>query len=289
MNSVIGVITARMASTRLPGKVIKRLAGKTIFSHHVERMKEVKGLQKICLATSVDPKNKILIKEAEQLGCAWYAGPEEDIVERHIKLCKQEAADAVIRVTCDSPLFNMDLSSKFVEAFKKEYYDFIFCGNMTIVQGTLTELISYEALKEVHKCYRGPAITLPIRENLSAFKTLTLDIDADLVRPEYRLTVDEMKDFILLEHIYSNLYHGHAISLKEVYTWLDDNPEIARINQDVVIKGVNQYVANLMEKPLYSIVKSGNGYIILDEHKQRVEPEFFLNCVSSLINNGDIK
>jgi spore coat polysaccharide biosynthesis protein SpsF len=75
MSSIIGVITARMASTRLPGKVMKNLAGKTIFAHHVERMRAVRGLKGVCLATSRDPKNKELIHEAERLGCSWYAGP----------------------------------------------------------------------------------------------------------------------------------------------------------------------------------------------------------------------
>ena len=38
LRKVIGVITARMASTRLPGKVLRKMAGKSVFAHHVERM-----------------------------------------------------------------------------------------------------------------------------------------------------------------------------------------------------------------------------------------------------------
>ena len=288
MKSVIGVITARMASTRLPGKVIKPLVGKSIFAHHVERMKAVRGLKKVCLATSVDPKNKELIKEAECLGCSWYAGPEEDIVERHVKLCEQENADAVIRVTCDCPLFDIDISSKFVELFNKQYYDFISCGNMPMMQGTLTELISFKALTKVHESYRGPAISLPIRENLDAFSTITTDIKSDLVRPEYRLTVDEPADYALMEHIYNELYEGHPIPLSNVYTWLDDNPEIAKINQHVSIKGVNRYAANLMEKPLYSIVKSGGKYVILDEKKQIISAGQFLADIQKMIESKDL-
>jgi len=288
MKSVIGVITARMASTRLPGKVMKTLAGKSVFAHHVERMKSVHGLKKVCLATSIDPKNKDLIREAEKLDCIWYAGPEEDIVERHVKLCEQENADAVIRVTCDCPLFNIDISSEFVRLFNTNYYDFISCGNMPMMQGTLTELISYKALMKVHESYRGPAISLPIRENISAFSTTTMDIKSDLVRPEYRLTVDEPADYALMEHIYNELYEGYPIPLSKVYTWLDDNPEIAKINLHVGIKGVNRYVANLMEKPLYSIVKSGEKYVILDEKKQIISAVQFLVNIKKMIELKDL-
>ena len=63
--------------------------------------------------------------------------------------------------------------------------------------------------------------------------------------------------------------------LHDVYTWLDDNPQIARMNMHVGIKGCEQQSANLFEKPLYSIVRSGRKYVILDEQKRMVEPGGF--------------
>lgn len=283
MKKVIGVITARMTSTRLPGKVLKPVGGKSIFAHHVERMQCVKGIDGVFLATSQNPKNAPLIEEAKRLGCGYYAGSEEDIIERHIELCKRENADAVIRVTCDCPLFNTDITSEFVKAYKKHNFDFIYCSNMTMIQGTLTELISLSAMKKVHKSYRGPAISLPIREHFDLYYTVGMPINDELVRPEYRLTVDEPADLTLMECIYSALYKGNALNLFEVYRWLDDNPEIAKINQHVGIKGVNKFGANLMEAPIYSIVKSGGGkYTILDEQKRFVSPEDFLSYLMNL-------
>ena len=237
MSRVIGVITARMASTRLPGKVLKTMAGKSIFAHHVERMQSVKGLDGVFLATSKDPQNKALIEEAGRLGCGWFDGAEQDIVDRHIKLCEMEKADAVIRVTCDSPIFDIESASRFVKEFKKEYRDYIYVSNMTMIQGTLSELISCNALNEVHKHYRGAAISQPIKENLDKFKALGIEIDIDLCRPEYRLTIDEAVDIEMIGRIYEALYKGRPLALHDVYTWLDDNPQVARMNMHVGIKG----------------------------------------------------
>jgi len=276
MRKVIGVITARMASTRLPGKVLQKMAGKSVFAHHVERMKHVKGLDGVFLATSVDPKNKELIEEAESLGCGWYAGAEQDIVNRHIKLCEREKADAVIRVTCDSPIFDIDSASRFVSEFKKNYRDYIYCSNMTMIQGTLSELISYKALLEVHKHYHGAAVSMYIKENMSKFNTLGIEIDIDLCRPEYRLTIDEAADIEMIRCIYEALYKGKPLDLHDVYAWLDDNPDIAKINMNVGIKGCEQQSANLTEKPIYSIVPSGRKYVILDEQKRFVDPKKFM-------------
>lgn len=282
MRKVIGVITARMTSTRLPGKVLQTMAGKSVFAHHADRMKQVKGLDGVFLATSDDPLNKKLIEEAERLGCGWYAGAEQDIVDRHIKLCEREKADAVIRVTCDSPIFDIDSASRFVKEFKKEYYDYIYVSNMTMIQGTLSELISYKALLEVHKHYRGAAVSMHIKENMNKFKTLGIEIDADLCRPEYRLTIDEAADIEMIRRIYEALYNGKPLDLHAVYTWLDDNPEVAKINMNVGIKGCEQLSANLMEKPLYSIVSSGRKYVILDEQKRFVDPKEFIAKIKEL-------
>ena len=113
---------------------------------------------------------------------------------------------------------------------------------MTMLQGTVKELIAYEALKKIHPLYKGPAVSLPIMENMSAFKTWGHEIDVNLCRPEYRLTVDYPIDYSLLCHIYDNLYQGTPLDLHEVYKWLDDNPKIAFCNKDVVVSGVNKLI-----------------------------------------------
>ena len=117
---------------------------------------------------------------------------------------------------------------------------------------------------------------------MGKFKTLGIEIDIDLCRPEYRLTIDELVDIEMIRHIYEALYKGVPIDLHDVYVWLDDNPNIAKLNMHIGIKGCEQQSANLTEKPLYSIVASGRKYVILDEHKRMVEPEKFSKRLKEL-------
>jgi spore coat polysaccharide biosynthesis protein SpsF len=162
-----------------------------------------------------------------------------------------------------------------VEEFKKEYRDYIYVSNMTLICGTLPELVSYKALLEVHKHYRGPAITMYIREHMDDFNTLGIKIEQDLCRPEYRLTVDEPPDLMVVAKIYEALYKGNPLDLHDVYVWLDDNPKIAELNMHVGAKGCNQRAANLIDTVLYSIVPSGNKFVILDEQKRKISPAKF--------------
>jgi hypothetical protein len=72
------------------------------------------------------------------------------------------------------------------------------------------------------------------------------------------------------------------LDLRQVYTWLDDNPSVAKMNMSVGIKGCEQQSANLTEKPLFSIVASGKKFVILDDHKRMVNSDKFLKKLKEL-------
>src|SRR5258708_25495344 len=48
---VLGIIPARYASTRFPGKPLARIAGKTLIQHVVERCQQAKALSEVVVAT----------------------------------------------------------------------------------------------------------------------------------------------------------------------------------------------------------------------------------------------
>ena len=57
-------IPARMASSRLPGKMLRLLGGKPVIQHVIERVKQVRNCNEICVTTdSID-----IVNLAENLG-----------------------------------------------------------------------------------------------------------------------------------------------------------------------------------------------------------------------------
>ncbi|HRX85767.1 MAG TPA: NTP transferase domain-containing protein, partial [Phycisphaerae bacterium] len=58
---MLAVITARMASTRLPGKALLPLGGKPVLAHVIEQTRDSGLFDEVVLATSVDPRNEPLI------------------------------------------------------------------------------------------------------------------------------------------------------------------------------------------------------------------------------------
>jgi len=104
--------------------------------------------------------------------------------------------------------------------------------------GILSEVISRRALETSHRDgedrHRSELVTLYIKENPSAFRVLRAELPAELYRPEYRLTVDEPEDLVLMERIFDKLYRpGRVLQTIEAIRLLDEEPEIAEINAHI--------------------------------------------------------
>ena len=279
-----------MASERLPGKVMEYLAGKSVFAHHVERLREVGSLDGIYLATSHDPGvNTPLIQEAQRLGVSYYEGERNDVLERHVKIVDTTGASAVIRVTCDMPLFDILTIDAYIQLFHYSQPDYIFPANFNLLSGTMCELISSSAIRKSHSYYKGPAINKYIIENPGEFNIKGVTVRNDICRTDVRLDLDFPEDLELIRKIYEEMYNGQPIPLEEVYKFLDDNPSFILINKFRAHNEAASYVQSLLyKKPIYQLVKSGERIEILNELGQFVEYEQFLTEIESLFNSGSL-
>ena len=287
---IIGVITARMASERLPGKVMKDLVGKSVFAHHVERLRNVTLLDGIYLATSHDPGiNDPLIQEANDLEVPYYEGEKNDVLERHVKIVETTGATAVIRVTCDMPLFDIPTLDAYIQLFRNTQPDYIYPANFNLLSGTMCELISASAIKKSYCNYKGPAISKYIIENKEEFDIKGVMIRNDICRTDVRLDLDFSEDLELIRQIYDKLYKGQPIPLEEVYKFLDDNPGLILINKFRAHNEAASYTHSLLyNKPIYQIVKAGERVEVLNKLGQFVEYKQFLKEIEILFNSRNL-
>ena len=49
---VLGIIQARMGSTRLPGKVLRVIKGKSILEHQIDFLKQSESINQLVIATT---------------------------------------------------------------------------------------------------------------------------------------------------------------------------------------------------------------------------------------------
>lgn len=109
------MVQARMASTRLPGKVMMDVAGMPLVAHTLRRLAAAERVDRIVLATSDGAVDDPLVALAEEEGVVWHRGSEADVLRRVLDAASAAGADAVVRITGDCPLLDPGVVDRVVD------------------------------------------------------------------------------------------------------------------------------------------------------------------------------
>jgi spore coat polysaccharide biosynthesis protein SpsF len=101
---VVAVVQARMGSTRLPGKMMLPLGGKSAITHVLQRTDRATLVDETILATTSKERDELLQNRAHELGIETYRGDEEDVLGRVLSAAKVADADVIVRIAGDCPL-----------------------------------------------------------------------------------------------------------------------------------------------------------------------------------------
>lgn len=239
--NVVCIMQTRTGSTRLPNKVLKKICGKTVLEHDIDRLKKATTIDKIVVATTTLEQDNIVVEIAQKSSVGYFKGSKDDVLSRYYYAAKENNADVVIRVTSDCPLIDPkiidDMMLKFVELRKKENIDYLSNKiKMTYPRGLDVEIFTFEALercfKEGLKPYEREHVTPYIYLNPNKFNFENYENDKDY--SELRWTLDTEEDLKLIETIYNNLYGENKLFyFEDVLRFVLDNPEISKINEHV--------------------------------------------------------
>ncbi len=233
--NIIAIIQARMGSTRLPGKVMKTILGKPVLIHDLVRIRRMKSLKGIVVATTTLEEDDIIEKTVRNYdeGIFIYRGDTYNVLDRYYNAAKNCKADAIVRITSDCPLIDPDVSDKVVEAFMKNNCDYC-CNNMprTYPHGLDTEVFSFKSLENAWKSatgqYEKEHVTPYIREHPEIFKLCNVKNEVDL--KHMRWTLDYPEDFEFIKEIYDRL-GKRMFNMEDILKILKDEPYLIEINK----------------------------------------------------------
>lgn len=236
MKTVV-IIQARMGSTRLPGKVMKQLKGKTVLQHVVDRVCEVNGIDQITIATTKQKIDDEIADESLKIGTTVYRGSEEDVLTRYYEAALESHADIIIRITSDCPLIDPAVISQILKFYQNSEYDYVSNTlSRTYPRGLDVEVFSFSSLKKaydeaLHPEYREH-VTPYIYNNPERFNIY--DYQSQENNSQYRWTLDTAEDWLLINKIYDALYEDDQVfgwmSIKE---FMEQNPSLSEINAHV--------------------------------------------------------
>ena len=234
------IIEARMSSSRLPGKVLMTAANKPFLLHIVERLKRVKKIDKIIVATTNNKKDEAIIKFCKKNNISFFRGSEDNVMQRVILAAKKYKLDLITEVTGDCPIIDYRIIDQCLEIFLSNKVDYVTnCHIRSYPDGMDVQVYKLRTLIKSSKMTKNKLdqehVTLHIRKNPSIFKTINLMPNRDIYWPELGLTLDEYKDYLLLKKIIEHFYKkkNKLFSCEDVINFLRFNKKIRNINRIV--------------------------------------------------------
>jgi len=198
-----------MTSSRLPGKMLLKIGGVPLYEFVYRRCQQVRGVDKVVLATSVHSSDTLLVDAA--LGCNFnvFRGALHNVLERYVACGKRENADIVIRVCGDSPFVDVELVNHLLDLFSSEELDYISVNKNNCTNGLDSEVVSLSALEKILTLTNDPEdyehVTRHIRQNQHLYKAKIIDADRKLCNGKISLTVDTEDDLRVCNQIAQSL------------------------------------------------------------------------------------
>ena len=243
---VVIFIQARMSSTRLPGKVMKKVLGKELLLHMVNRVKRAKTVDEVVVITSTNSKDKAITDICFKNNIKYFRGSENDLLDRHYQAAKMYQADFVVKIPSDQPLIDPQIIDEVINLWKENQDRYDYVSNYhppTFPDGLDAEgcpmSILEIAWKEAKKSFEKEHTTPFIWDNPKRFKI------GNVINPHgnmfltHRWTLDYQEDFLFIKRVLEELKEKPEFLMEDVLALLKEKPEIAKINQ--MYSGVNWY------------------------------------------------
>jgi spore coat polysaccharide biosynthesis protein SpsF len=239
MKKYIAVIQARMGSSRLPGKVMKKVKGRYILDYVIERAKSSR-CNDVIVCTTYNKKDDMIVEFCQKKDTKVFRGSENDVLRRIFEAVETEQYSTVVRITADSPLIDpfiinylIDIHESHNNSVTTNYF------TKSFPHGTIISLIDYKVLEYMNRVYKENLI----REHIVfGFDKLPKYITVEYItapkqwnRPDIKFDVDYEEDLELLKKIADEFdITGDKPSTIDIINFIDKNKDLISINDDLV-------------------------------------------------------
>ena len=241
---IVAVIQARMGSTRLPGKVLKPIAGKPLLWHIVHRLKRSTFIEQIAVATSTNPRDDAIVEWAKDNDVACIRGPEDNVLARFARAAEMLDADVIVRVSSDAPFIDAGFIDHLILSLLEQNGDYVLLedGARTAHEG-----VDPFTRRALDKLMMDAAHDPAAREHVTGYFKLHPEFVRVARAPAYpalakeggRLTIDTPDDLAFVEALHERLEAkaGEA-SLSDLLLLLEREPQLRAMNAHVKQKPI---------------------------------------------------
>ncbi len=238
------IVQARMSSTRLPGKVLAEVSGRSMLAHQLSRLRECRAVDDVLVATTTGSGDDAVVALARAEGIPWFRGSESDVLSRYVGAAREARADVVVRVTADCPLIDPVTVDAVVRSVTDPADPCDYASNTvvrTFPRGLDAEAFHVDVLCRMHRM----ATSAPSREHVTYYlhrERPELFVRRDVVQArddsDLRWTVDTEDDLALIRRIHALAgLPDRRPSFDELVDLVRRTPELMAMNAHVRQKG----------------------------------------------------
>lgn len=228
-----------MAATRLPGKVLKPLAGAPALSRLIERAKRVNKVDCIVVATTDREGDEAIVDLANDVGVKSFRGSESDVMGRVLGAAQAHELDIIVELTGDNPLVDPALIDRVIREFEASGADY--AANIierTFPLGMDIQVFPISVLADAASRTTDPQhrehVSLYIYRTPERYRLHNVAASAEFRRPDLRMTLDTDPDYQVISAVFDELYPSDpAFGLGSIIRFLDSRPDLVALNADV--------------------------------------------------------
>ena len=207
------IIQARFSSARLPGKVLRPLAGRPMLARLLDRLKVAKRAGEIMVATSTATDDDSIAKFCADSGVQCFRGPLDDVAERLAQAAQGAGTEAFVRINGDSPLISPTVLDAVIGLYETQDVDLATnVQTRSFPRGQSAEVIRVEALRRAQKMMQaGEAehVTPAIYRRASDFRIGNLASGHDW--GAIQMSVDTPDDFAVADKMFREMGSSTAV------------------------------------------------------------------------------
>lgn len=229
------IIQARMGATRLPGKVLMKVNGRTMLEHQLQRVLKAKNIDKVVVATTENENDTHIVNHCQEIGVEHFRGSESDVLDRYYQCAKKYPEyDTIIRLTADNPLMDPSVLDEVINFYENNGFEYInnFDPN-DHADGMDVEVFTKEVLEHMwhnaKKQSEREHVTLHVRNNENK-KRGHINVPYNVL--SHRLPLDEPEDFEVIKFVMENSHPEDGY--KEYQKLLDENARIVEKNKHII-------------------------------------------------------
>jgi len=187
-----------MGSTRLPGKILRPIHGKTLLDHILFRLGRLRHAATVVIATGNTPQDNIVADFCQQRQAYCFRGSEINVLERYYLCATHFEFNQIVRLTADNPFTDIDELDNLISLHLSSGSHFSHSFG-TLPIGVGAEIFTLAALeasyRESHAPHHLEHVDEYLLEHPERFKTSVLQVSDHKSRPDIRLTLDTPEDY----------------------------------------------------------------------------------------------